>query len=173
MVGATSNWRGSFDSDCKRLQGQWHVDKMKNNTFLNNVITCVNNLGSFITVAVKLGFSAANKPLKPNHMKNVKRYCANACLGDNRHGSFWHRKEVLNPMLVVARKVLHRRSEILLMIIWQLKTSILAWRNIGRRMKKERYFQCHIIFKPPLCNFRRKTKPSAISFSNLDSTILI
>ena len=102
------------------------------------------NLGSFVTVTVRLRFSAASWPPKPTARKNAKRYRGDACLGDNRHGSFRHCKGALNPPLVVAWKILNRRSEILRRIIGRLETSVLARGISNRRMITKGSSRCHI-----------------------------
>lgn len=139
MAATTSNGSGSFDSDCNDFEDNDSLEKRQITPFIlpSHVL---NNFNGFITVVVKLGFSVANWLLKPNHVKNVKRHRADVCLGDNRHGSFRHRKEVLNPALVVVRKVSDRRSEIFLMIIWWLTTDVLVQRNMSRRIKRKYYF---------------------------------
>lgn len=92
------------------------------------------NLGGLITVMVRLRFSATSWPLEPTARKNAKIYRGDVCPGDNRHGSFRHRKGALNPPLVAARKILNRRSEILRRTIGWLETSVLARRILDRRM---------------------------------------
>ena len=157
--GSKFKWRGSFDNDCYNFKDKDSLGKTINNTFYVKVITCVNNFGSFITVTVKLGFSAANWPPKPNRVQIAKRYRGDTCLGDNHHGSFRHRKDVLNPPLVVARRILDRWSEILWIIIEWLKTSVLAWRNMNHRMIKVTSSQRHIILTYRSTIFGDKLNP--------------
>ena len=166
-------WRGSFDNDCYNFKDNDSLSKTTNNTFYVKVITCVNNFGDIITMTVKLGFSAANWPPKPNRVQNAKRYRGNTCLGDNRHGSFRHHKDALNPPLVVARRILDRWFEILWIMIGWLETSVLVRKKMNRRMMKETSSQYHIILTLPFGYSWREIKPSAISFASLESPIFI
>lgn len=92
------------------------------------------SLGGFITVTVRFGFSAASWLPEPTARKDVKRHRGDACPGDNCHGSSRHRKGVLNPALVAARKNLNCRSAILRGIIRRLGKGVLARRVLDRRM---------------------------------------
>ena len=94
------------------------------------------SLGGFITVTIRLRFSAASWEPKPTARKNAKRYYGNMCLGDNCHSSFRHHKGTLNLLLVVARKNLNRRSKILGRIIGRSGKGVLARRVLDHRMIK-------------------------------------
>jgi hypothetical protein len=89
--------------------------------------------------------------------KNAKRYHGDACPGDNRHGSFRHRKGALNSPLVAARKNLNRRSEILRRTIERLETGVLARKILDRRMIK-RVHLCDTSLQPTILPFLVRTQ---------------